>query len=90
MAQHFILIVYLYDKLSHSVSPPLGFAQSVTSLAHAEEHFRLALKHLHLKETHFYAPAIFNGGAYSITAVRMYVRSVRPSGPSVPSRPSST
>ena len=29
----------------------------------------------------FYAPAIFNGGAYSITAVRMYVR---PSVPSVP------
>ena len=26
----------------------------------------------------FYAPAIFNGGAYSITAVRTYIRPIRP------------
>ena len=32
---------------------------------------------------YFYAPAIFNGGAYSITAVRMYVRPVHPSVPYV-------
>ena len=25
----------------------------------------------------YYAPAIFNGGAYSTTAVRMYIRPVR-------------
>ena len=33
---------------------------------------------------HFYAPAIFNGGTYSITPVRTYVRPICPSRLFVP------
>ena len=36
---------------------------------------------LHVFINAFYAPAIFNGGTYSITAVRTYVRPVRPIRP---------